>query len=418
MTKTIPTTLGILIIVLVAGVAGASILLFNQDIEEDVVLEEETFIEEGEIITEDYSDPEESETIKESKLGKDIKILSVSFIPKLVDGGYSPNTEMIVEVEGDYKTICLAKSGGPGIEAACGRHGGLPIKTEEKNNKKFVKFKLTYLADTEESFIPLCHRLSDFHYIYFFDKEIELIKSDSVPIKQYSCSEIEKLTDKEGEFLGWNVYKNERYNYEIRYPENYRIADSIMEEILKNAISLKEYEMEEYNINKTEKGKDPSLEDSIVITNMTIKEEQDYLNGNHSSCGAMGPIGSPGTFPGGTILIAPDHSLSSTIEMEENINKGDGVWIEDGWEWSNFRIEETNSGIKIKRWEFVGHTALGNASIALPQRIISPYPAYSGSSELIEKMKYFDQIRFWTPICGGYDEELFSKIVSTFKFLD
>jgi hypothetical protein len=238
--------------------------------------------------------------------------------------------------------------------------------------------------------------------------------------------EIDKKTEENGvepekkdEFLGWNVYKNERYNYEIRYPENYRIANSIMEERLKGAISLKEYEMEEYNIDKTEKRENPSLEDGIVITNMTIKEEQDYLKGSdYSSCDPMGPIGAPSTFPGGTILIAPDSSLSYTIEIEENINKGDGVWIEDGWKWSNFRIEETNSGIKIRRWEFVSHTSLGNASIALPQKIISPYPAYSGSSEHIEKMKYFDQIRFWTPICDGYNEELFSKIVSTFKFLD
>ncbi len=36
MTKTIPTTIGVLIIVLIAGVAGASVLLFNQDAEEEI----------------------------------------------------------------------------------------------------------------------------------------------------------------------------------------------------------------------------------------------------------------------------------------------------------------------------------------------------------------------------------------------
>ncbi len=61
MTKTITTIPGILIVLLVAGVAGASVLLFNQDVEEEVVLEEETFIEEDEIITEDGPEPEEDE---------------------------------------------------------------------------------------------------------------------------------------------------------------------------------------------------------------------------------------------------------------------------------------------------------------------------------------------------------------------
>ncbi len=45
MTKTIPTTLGILIVLLFTGLAGASVLLFNQDVEEEVVLEED--MEEG-----------------------------------------------------------------------------------------------------------------------------------------------------------------------------------------------------------------------------------------------------------------------------------------------------------------------------------------------------------------------------------
>ncbi len=53
MTKTIPTTIGVLIVVLVAGVAGASVLFFNQEVEEVVVLEEETFVEVDEIAEED-----------------------------------------------------------------------------------------------------------------------------------------------------------------------------------------------------------------------------------------------------------------------------------------------------------------------------------------------------------------------------
>ncbi len=52
MTKTIPTTIGILIILLVAGVAGASVLFFSQE-DKDVVLLEEGFYETDEVAKED-----------------------------------------------------------------------------------------------------------------------------------------------------------------------------------------------------------------------------------------------------------------------------------------------------------------------------------------------------------------------------
>ncbi len=60
MTKTIPTTLGILIIVLVAGMAGASVLFFNQEIEKEMA-PEKVFIEENEVATESEQMPEEDE---------------------------------------------------------------------------------------------------------------------------------------------------------------------------------------------------------------------------------------------------------------------------------------------------------------------------------------------------------------------
>ncbi len=65
MQKQIPTTVGVLIIVLVAGVAGASVLFLSQDVEEEVAREEETFVEEDEITTEDDSEPEEDEGVEE-----------------------------------------------------------------------------------------------------------------------------------------------------------------------------------------------------------------------------------------------------------------------------------------------------------------------------------------------------------------
>ncbi len=50
MIKTIPTTVGILMVVLVAGVAGVSVLFFSQGFEEEVVPEEEASIEEDKMV--------------------------------------------------------------------------------------------------------------------------------------------------------------------------------------------------------------------------------------------------------------------------------------------------------------------------------------------------------------------------------
>jgi hypothetical protein len=59
MNKTMPTTIGILITVLVAGVAGASVLFFNQGLEEEIVsLEGDVF----EIDKEDEPELEEEKT--------------------------------------------------------------------------------------------------------------------------------------------------------------------------------------------------------------------------------------------------------------------------------------------------------------------------------------------------------------------
>ncbi len=76
MNKTISTALGVLVIILVAGVAGASVLFFSQDVEEEVAPEEETFVKEDEKSIEDYSEPEEdekTETDSESEFEPDPK---------------------------------------------------------------------------------------------------------------------------------------------------------------------------------------------------------------------------------------------------------------------------------------------------------------------------------------------------------
>ncbi len=65
MNKILSTRVGILIIILVAGVTGASVLLFSQNTEEEIVFEEEAFVEEDELITEEYPESEKEENKEE-----------------------------------------------------------------------------------------------------------------------------------------------------------------------------------------------------------------------------------------------------------------------------------------------------------------------------------------------------------------
>ncbi len=82
MTKTIPTTLGILIVAFVAGVAGASVFFFGEEGETEVALEEETFIEEDEIAEED-----EVEEKKEDPILEDPSVIKIkSYYRKIEEG--------------------------------------------------------------------------------------------------------------------------------------------------------------------------------------------------------------------------------------------------------------------------------------------------------------------------------------------
>ncbi len=219
MTKTIPTTLGILIVLLIAGVAGASVLFYSQE-EGEVVLVEETFVEEDEIITEDDPEPEEDEEIEK----KDLEIKSVEFNPslksrELSDFTYTPGTKMILEIEGQYESVCLSGSPGPGTLPATSPDS-CSTEIREENGKTFAEFQLDYSVP-DPGYTILCHRLSDFHYIYFFDKEKDLITESSAPIKEYSCNEIKGLISREDEFADWNTYIDKEHGFKLILPEGW-----------------------------------------------------------------------------------------------------------------------------------------------------------------------------------------------------
>lgn len=93
---------------------------------------------------------------------------------------YGYKTGTIMTILGKYSDICLAASAGPGIEVGCTRN---PITRRTENGFDVAEFKLNFSSDDPSGYVPLCHRLSDFH-------EIHLLDENKNAIKKISCGDM------------------------------------------------------------------------------------------------------------------------------------------------------------------------------------------------------------------------------------
>ncbi len=192
MTKTIPTTLGILIILLVAGVAGASVLFFNQEIEEKVALEEETFFEEDEIV-------EEDEFVDWNTYRNEEHGFEISYPENLKEEeGDGHGTGFSLEAEGDVLLriyVGIDQVGYDGrintlerdheiIEGTTTPHLEEVIIEEEVVDGARVSFKASYVKNTynavndimEKEEVVELYAISDHAYIMSCRKDIERCK--------------------------------------------------------------------------------------------------------------------------------------------------------------------------------------------------------------------------------------------------
>ncbi len=223
MTKTIPTTLGVLIIVLVAGVAGVSVLFFNQE-------KGDTFVSEGEMIDKF----KEEETKEIFGISLPVTILEISLR------------------ENEYKALSLYST-------------NIGALLKDNSGKKF---SFTYSQDISmlrDGTIPGAHR----YYFYFgadhpnkpraekilhgSEEEKELLKileswdySNWKPknqldnTKAFALMFIRELRNElaSGRLNGISpgsvevkkgkmnrVYKNKELGFEIDFPENWFIKD-------------------------------------------------------------------------------------------------------------------------------------------------------------------------------------------------
>jgi len=219
-------------------------------------------------------------------------------------------------------------------------------------------------------------------------------------------TEEETELPEEDETASWQSYSNKKYNYEFEYPENYRIASSIMEEKALKDITIREEYRKEY-----------SIEDLVVITNLSTEEEQEYLKVCEDFYGGCY---AETNFPPGAISLRPFFTADRDIETE--VKKHESLTEDEKYQaafyLSNFRTEETIFGLKVQRWR-LNWTMQGKnyemASISLPEKFLYP-PIYHGDTD----PQYLDEIIIRMKISGNYEKDLFvlDKILSTFRFLD
>ncbi len=205
MTKTIPTTLGVLIIVLVAGVAGASVLFFNQEAEE-VALEEETFVEEDEIAEEDeFAD---WNTYRNEEMGFKFKFPEnwTKEECKKIDGGSFEEIEMadcISITDPVIKRKSEMELGGPGYMSNLSIEIEKPINYGVKNLGEYIELLTT--KDDEGRTIGGANKLDK---TKFLEKDTYIMS----PIGHAGA---------EGIFI---VFEKDNYLYRFVFGEHYEDA--------------------------------------------------------------------------------------------------------------------------------------------------------------------------------------------------
>ena len=210
----------------------------------------------------------------------------------------------------------------------------------------------------------------------------------------------------EDKVADWRVYRNEKYNYEFKYPGNYRVAHSIMEKRALEDETIRDEYREEY-----------STEDLVIITNLSTEEEEGYLE---TCADFYGGCYAVTNFPPGTISLMPFFTADRDIEAEvkEHEKLTDEEKYHAGLDLSDFRIEKTISGLEVRRWRLnwaMGGEIYEMASIRLPEKVLYP-PIYYGNTDY----QSLDEIIIRMQIGDDYGKDLFvlDDIIYTFRFVE
>jgi hypothetical protein len=202
------------------------------------------------------------------------------------------------------------------------------------------------------------------------------------------------------ESTNWQVYRNNKYGWEIEYPLDWRLANSIME-----------WE-QDFSIDS-----EKTTDDWVMITNLSKKEEEILLEKLKNLEGSMGhPLDCINDENGRAIIIRPTWLDPSDVRETESL----------GFLTGDVKEEITEQGLKVVRsirlqtWE-----TYRNVEEAL-------FP-YSRDEKLIiddrEVMSILLEINRNIPISNSYplwdeeksynyEKETFDQVVQSFRFID
>ena len=188
----------------------------------------------------------------------------------------------------------------------------------------------------------------------------------------------------------WQVYRNEKYNYEVKFPEDWRIATEYMKTIAELTKDPKHT---------------PTENDFVVITKLSLTKEKEFIKSAKREHGiALSPYFDFGL--GKTITILPVYGNKEDLYKEVK----DSIIIKS----SNIR-DEVLSGmtvIRFRRYEFTDNGEFDYEVALFPfknvKNLAVPYDnskKYNYIEIKIERNK------------GDFEEDIFNKILFTFKFI-
>jgi hypothetical protein len=178
------------------------------------------------------------------------------------------------------------------------------------------------------------------------------------------------------ETADWKIYKNEEFGYKINYPDNWRVAYSIM------SLRNKDYP-----------------DRRLLLTNLSEEEEQVYLQALKSYTGIGSPYDHVKNGDGRSIEIYP-----STITFEE-LGNSDKI---PGWEIIGLQEKTIQSGYKILRFrEKITWEADRDFD-----KVLIPY----SGNKLMNGKKITYIVLSIERNNGDYEKKTFEGVLSSFRF--